>query len=65
VSSGTTTITVVNDGSVEHNFSLDDGTVSQDVEPGETTTVTVDVSADAGFYCKYHPSQMTGTLNLS
>jgi plastocyanin len=64
VSAGTTTITLVNNGAVEHNFSLDDGSVSQDVDPGETQTVTVDVSATAGFHCKYHPTQMTGTLNV-
>jgi len=65
VSAGTTTITLVNNGAAEHNFSLDDGSVSQDVDPGETQTVTVDVSATAGFHCKYHPTQMTGTLSVA
>jgi plastocyanin len=63
VASGETTITVTNDGAVEHNFSLDDGSVSQDIEPGESATVTVNVSADAPFHCKYH-TQMTGTLTV-
>jgi hypothetical protein len=27
--------------------------------------VTVDVSADAPFHCKYHPDQMTGTLTVA
>ena len=63
VSSGQTTITVTNDGTVVHNFSLDDGSVSQDIDPGASATVTVDVSADAPFHCKYH-SQMTGTLKV-
>lgn len=63
VSSGETTITVTNEGTVEHNFSLDDGSVSQDIDPGESATVTVNVSADAPFHCKYH-TQMTGTLTV-
>jgi plastocyanin len=64
VSSGETTIEITNTGSVEHSFTLDDDSVSQDIEPGETETVTVDVTADAGFHCKYHPTQMTGMLQV-
>ena len=47
VPSGETTITVTNEGAVEHSFTLDDESVSEDIEPGESVTVTVDVSADA------------------
>jgi plastocyanin len=65
VSSGETTIEVTNTGAVEHSFTLDDDSVTQDIEPGETQTVTVNVTADAGFHCKYHPDQMTGTLTVS
>jgi plastocyanin len=65
VKSGTTTITVTNTGSMEHSFTLDDGSVSQDIDPGESQTVTVNLTADAGFHCKYHPTQMTGTLNVA
>jgi plastocyanin len=65
VPSGQSTITVTNSGGVEHSFTLDDDSVSQDVEPGESVTVTVDVSADAPFHCKYHPDQMTGTLTVA
>lgn len=65
VPSGESTITVTNSGAVEHNFTLDDDSVSEDVEPGESVTVTVDVSADAPFHCKYHPDQMTGTLTVA
>ena len=64
VSSGETTIEITNTGSVEHSFTMDDDSVSQDIEPGETETVTVNVTADAGFHCKYHPDQMTGTLTV-
>jgi plastocyanin len=65
VSSGETTIEVTNTGAVEHSFTLDDDSVSQDIEPGESQTVTVNLTATTGFHCKYHPEQMTGTLNVS
>jgi plastocyanin len=65
VASGETTIEVTNTGAVEHSFTLDDDSVSQDIEPGESQTVTVNLTATAGFHCKYHPEQMTGTLNVS
>jgi len=65
VPSGESTITVTNSGAVEHSFTLDDDSVSEDVEPGESVTVTVDVSADAPFHCTYHPDQMTGTLTVA
>ena len=63
--SGESSITVTNTGAVEHSFTLDDDSVSEDVEPGESITVTVDLSADAPFHCKYHPDQMTGTLEVA
>ena len=65
VPSGGATITVTNEGSVEHSFTLDDDSVSEDIEPGDSVTVSVDISADAGFHCEYHPDQMTGTLTVS
>jgi len=65
VASGETTIEITNTGAVEHSFTLDDDSVSQDVEPGESQTVTVDLTATTGFHCKYHPDQMTGTLQVS
>jgi plastocyanin len=65
VPSGESTITVTNEGSVEHSFTLDDDSVSEDVEPGESVSVSVDITQDAGFHCEYHPDQMTGTLSVS
>jgi plastocyanin len=65
VPSGKSTITVTNEGEVEHSFTLDDDSVSEDVEPGESVSVTVDITEDAGFHCEYHPDQMTGTLAVS
>ena len=64
VSSGSTTIAITNTGSTVHSFTLDDGSVTQDIQPGETQTVTVNLTADAGFHCKYHPTTMTGTLKV-
>jgi plastocyanin len=65
VPSGESTITVTNEGDVEHSFTLDDDSVSQDVEPGDSVSVTVDITDDAGFHCEYHPDTMTGTLSVS
>ncbi len=65
VSSGETTIEVTNTGAVEHSFTLDDDSAGVDVEPGESQTLTVNLTATTGFHCKYHPEQMTGTLQVS
>ena len=50
VSSEETTIEITNTGAVEHSFTLDDDSVSQDIEPGESQTVTVNLTATAGFH---------------
>ena len=63
VPSGQTTIIITNEGAVTHNFSLDDGSVSQNIAPGSTVTVTVNLTADAPFHCNIH-SSMTGTLKV-
>lgn len=60
------TVSITNEDSVTHNFTLDDGGVSRDVPPGQTVQVTVPFPAKgtAGFHCKFHPS-MTGTLRAA
>ncbi len=60
------TVTITNEDSVTHSFTLDDGGVSRDVPPGQTVEVTVPfpASGTAGFHCKFHPS-MTGTLRAA
>jgi plastocyanin len=63
VGSGPTTISITNTGSVAHSFTLNDGSVDQVVQPGQTVSVTVDLTADAPFHCKFH-AQMTGTLKV-
>jgi plastocyanin len=60
------TVTITNEDSVTHSFTLDDGGVSRDVPAGQTVELTVPFpdSATAGFHCQFHPS-MTGTLRAA
>jgi plastocyanin len=62
--SGPTEVTITNNDSTTHTFTLDDGSVDETIEPGATETVTVDVSASTGFHCNIHP-QMTGQIEVS
>jgi plastocyanin len=62
--SGPTEVTVTNEDTTTHTFTLDDGSVDETVEPGATVTATVDVSAATGFHCNIHP-QMTGQIEVS
>lgn len=62
---GSTTIEIVNQDSVEHSFTLDDDSVSQDVEGGQSATVTIDPAASIGWHCEYHPDTMKGTISVS
>jgi plastocyanin len=62
------TLELKNEGSTEHNLTLSDQGIDQDVEEGESAKVTVTVpqSGSVQFYCKYHRSMgMTGTLKVS
>lgn len=61
---GSTTIEVVNEDDTEHSFTLDDDSVSQDVQPGESATVTIDPAASIGWHCEFHPD-MTGSITVS
>jgi plastocyanin len=63
VPSGATEIEITNDDEAEHTFTLDDDSVDQDLAPGESATVTVDISSTTGFHCAIHP-EMTGTLEV-
>ncbi len=62
---GSVQISITNNGPSKHNFSLDDGSVSQDLQPGTTVTVAVNLTATVGFHCKYHPTTMKGTLQVA
>lgn len=60
------TVTITNQDSVTHSFTLNDGGVSRDVPPGQTVQVTVPfpASGTAGFHCRFHAT-MTGTLRAA
>ena len=62
--SGPTEFTITNNDSASHTFTLDDGSIDEEIGAGESTTVTVDVSASTGFVCRFHP-QMTGTVEVA
>jgi plastocyanin len=59
------TIAITNKDSTTHSFTLDNGSVSKDIPPGQTVDVTVTwpLSGSLGFHCRFHPS-MTGTLKV-
>jgi plastocyanin len=62
------TLELKNEGSVEHNFSIDSQSIDQDIEAGQSKTVTLTMpqSGQMSFYCKYHKSQgMAGALEAS
>ena len=62
--SGPTEVTITNEDDAAHTFTLDDGSVDQEIAGGDTATVTVDVSESTGFVCRFHP-QMTGTVEVA
>jgi plastocyanin len=64
VSSGDT-ISLTNEGEASHTFTIEDGAIDEELEPGASADVTVDLEAgDYEFICTFHP-QMTGTLTVS
>jgi plastocyanin len=67
VPSGTSvTIEITNDDSgVEHSFTLNDDSVSQDIEGGEDAKVTLDLTKSIGWHCEYHPQTMKGTITVT
>ncbi len=56
VPAGQFIVTVKNDGTALHNFSITSLEIDRDVQPGQTITVTVRFagSAPLAFFCKYH-----------
>ena len=57
------TITISNIGETSHTFTTDDGTVDQEIGPGESVDVTLTGVSSGGFHCRFH-SQMTGNLTV-
>jgi plastocyanin len=62
--SGETTITLTNNDSAAHTFTLDDDSVDEEIPAGESVDVTVNPSGTTGFHCRFH-SSMTGTLEVA
>jgi len=59
------TVTIENEGSTEHNFSIESQDVDEDIDAGKDVTVTVTMpsSGTVSFFCEYHKSQgMAGEL---
>jgi plastocyanin len=58
------TVTLINDGEAEHSFSIEDPEVEVEAEGGEEaeTSFTAPDEGTLDFFCKYHPTQMTGEL---
>jgi len=60
------TIVFSNKDSIEHSFTFDDNSKSVDADGGETKmlTFTSPASGTISFHCKYHPTQMKGTITV-
>jgi plastocyanin len=63
---GKVTLSVTNDDTTLHSFTLDDGSAAKDIPPGTTqqVTITVPASGTLGWHCRIHTS-MTGTITSS
>jgi plastocyanin len=64
----TVTLKLKNEGSIEHNFSVDAQKIDQNLAPGDSATVTVTIpkSGALSFYCNFHKSMgMAGALEVS
>ena len=60
------TLELKNEGSVEHNFTIDSQGIDKDLKAGEDAKVSVTIpkSGSISFYCKYHKNRgMAGALS--
>ena len=62
------TLEISNEGDSEHNLTIEDQGIDEDTEPGESTSVDVEIP-DSGlieFFCSYHEAQgMRGALAVT
>lgn len=57
VSGDTVSLTITNTGQALHNIQIEDQDLDEDISPGETVTVDVEVGSEpVAFTCKYHSS---------
>ena len=64
----TITIELNNEGDAEHNFSVESLGIDQDIEPGDSAEVEVELPASGTltFFCEYHEeSGMLGEFRIS
>jgi len=56
---GTVTVQLENGGSVPHTFTIDAQNIDETLQPGDTKSVTVNVTAGkpTAFYCRFHKGQ--------
>jgi plastocyanin len=60
-------VEVRNQGQAEHNFTFTEAGANTDVEAGEdaAATFTAPAAGSYQFFCKYHPTQMKGTVTVT
>jgi len=60
----TLTVRVKNEGATAHTFTIDDLGVDTVIPAGEEKEVEVNAAGhdSLSFYCRFHPSRMTGTI---
>jgi plastocyanin len=65
VSSGDS-VDVSNDGEALHNITIADADIDEDVQPGQSTSITIELDpGDYEMICEYHEGQgMTGTVTV-
>jgi plastocyanin len=61
------TVTVDNQDTVEHNFTFKDANADKDADGGQSVEVsfTAPAAGSYEFLCKYHPTQMKGTVTVA
>ena len=58
------TLTVTNEGQAAHTFTLEDGSIDETLQAGDSVDVDISLEpGDYGFDCTFHP-EMTGTLTV-
>ncbi len=58
---GPSELRIVNEGQAPHTFTLEDGSIDVELEPGDSTTETIEAVGTQKFECRFHPG-MEGTL---